>query len=144
MEAAGRGAAEAIEAQRLDAVESDASAARSQSGFGPSQESGAQMIEHRLTKVEDVHIEVESAGGGDRQPVEMGGAEEVGTRPVGEPAGRTAEGGSRFEQPGINVRRRGFPEQHAERSAQGVGAFSLRKVHGVDGPEMEPEAEKVE
>ena len=48
------------------------------------------MIEHRLTKVEDVHIEVESSGGGDRQPVEMGGAEEVGTRPVGEPAGRAA------------------------------------------------------
>src|SRR5256885_13960560 len=54
--------------------------------------------------VEKVEIEVERRAGRDGAAVQMGGAKDEGTRPIGEAAGTWAQGAG-FEHAGVGARR---------------------------------------
>jgi hypothetical protein len=95
-----------------------------------------------VRRIEQVHVEVEDGAGGDGLSIQMRGAEDERTRPVGEAAPRlrnNAESATRV------VRRvGGLAEHHAECAAQHVGGIAGRKDEGFFGLEAEAQPPEFE
>ncbi len=108
--------------------------------------------------IEEVEVEVKQLAGGNGLVVEVEGAEDEGSRMVGETAGAFAAGGGRFEKAGVGagetvvacmgvvtVGKAGdAAEDGAECAAEDVGGFAGREVDGLAGDEGEAQGFEAE
>ena len=114
--------------------------------------------QRRIADIEKVNVKVKVLAGRDGVAVQVSGAEDEWTRPIGQAAGafsargarlkdaRVSAGGARFARLRFGAARRAdeLPEDCSERSAHHVAGLIGREVQRARGTEVEPEAEELE
>ena len=121
-----------------------AASSGTESLFGEAAERGAKVNQGGLVQVEDVGVQVKAVALGNGQAVQVGHAKDKRTRPVGQSAGRGAEGFPGLEEADVDLRGHGIAQHRAKRAADDVGTLARRKVNLVQGAEVEAETVELE